>query len=94
MAFVPSCSCLGPAVFLINQIAFQAGPLSASLPAITAIDPLASIVLGVLLFDEQLHGTTWAAAGETAALLLLAFSIVKLARAEHLSSVPDAEART
>lgn len=72
---------LGPVGFIVNQVAFQAGPLSASLPAINAVDPLASIILGVLLFDEQLHGTAGAAIGEAIGLLALAWSIFKLARA-------------
>jgi hypothetical protein len=74
---------LGPAGFVLNQVAFQAGPLAASLPAITAVDPLASIVFGILLYDERLRGASWSAAGEAVALLLLALSVFKLARAEH-----------
>ena len=73
---------IGPAGLAVNQVAFQAGPLSASLPAITAVDPLASILLGVLLYDEKLHGTPLTAAGETIALIVLALSVVKLAAAE------------
>lgn len=42
---------------VLNQLAFQAGPLSASLPAIQTIDPILSVVLGVVVYDEQLrHG--------------------------------------
>lgn len=74
---------IGPVGFVLNQIAFQAGPLSASLPAITAVDPLASVALGVLLYDERLHGTAWAAAGAAIALLLLTWSVIHLARAEQ-----------
>jgi len=44
---------IGPSGLLVNQVAFQAGPLSASPPASTAVDPLASIVLGLLLFDGK-----------------------------------------
>ncbi len=74
---------IGPAGFAVNQVAFQAGPLSASLPAITAVDPLASIVLGVLLYDERLHGTPVTAAMEAVALVVLGLSVFGLARAEH-----------
>lgn len=83
---------IGPVGFLVNQVAFQAGPLSASLPAITAVDPLASIVLGVLLYDEKLHGTPVTAAGEAIALVVLALSVFRLARAEHRESEPPAAA--
>lgn len=71
---------IGPAGLLINQLAFQAGPLASSLPAITAVDPLSSIVLGLLLYDEQLHGRPLAATAEALALAALAVAVVRLAR--------------
>jgi hypothetical protein len=37
---------------IAGQLAFQAGPISASLPAISTTDPLLSIVVGVVVFDE------------------------------------------
>ncbi len=74
---------IGPAGLLINQVAFQAGPLAASLPAITAVDPVASIVLGLLLFDERLHGRPLAATVEGIALAVLAVAVVRLARTER-----------
>src|SRR5262245_24285186 len=41
------------------QSAFSAGPLHASLPAITAAEPLAGITLGVLVFGDVVHITPW-----------------------------------
>lgn len=83
---------IGPIGFAVNQVAFQAGPLSGSLPAINAVDPLASIILGVLLYDEKLHGTPLTATGEAIALVLLALSVFRLARAEHCEPAsPPAE---
>jgi drug/metabolite transporter (DMT)-like permease len=41
-------------VFLA-QMAFQAGPLAASLPATATTDPLVSVMLGVVVFDERLR---------------------------------------
>lgn len=53
---------------LLNQLAFQAGPLSASLPMISSVDPLVSVVIGVFVFDERVrHGLA-----AVAALILLA----------------------
>lgn len=41
----------------VNQVAFRSGPLSASLPAIATVDPIASVVLGVVVFNETVrHG--------------------------------------
>lgn len=77
---------LGAAGLFLNQLAFQAGPIAASLPATAAVDPLASIALGVIVFDEQVRRL----GGGSILLLLLAVlatSIVALAR-----SVPPDDA--
>ncbi len=38
---------------VLNQLAYQAGPLNFSLPAITSVDPVVSLVIGVAVFDEH-----------------------------------------
>ena len=38
---------------VLNQLAYQAGPLSFSLPAITSVDPVVSLVIAVAVFDEH-----------------------------------------
>ena len=38
---------------VLNQLAYQAGPLSFSLPAITSVDPVVSLVIGLAVFDEH-----------------------------------------
>lgn len=61
----------GAGGLLLNQLTFQAGPLAASLPAISTVDPLFSIALGVIIYDEQIrHGLT-AGVGLGALLLVL-----------------------
>lgn len=42
---------------LLNQSAFQAGHLVASLPALTAVTPLLSSIIGLTLFGEHLGAT-------------------------------------
>ncbi|MHA4849939.1 DMT family transporter [Rhodococcus sp. MSC1_016] len=39
----------------LQQRAFQVGPLSASLPALTIAEPLAAVFLGMTVLDERLH---------------------------------------
>jgi hypothetical protein len=57
------------------------GPLAASLPAISTVDPLFSIALGVIIYDEQIrHGLT-AGVGLGALLLVLGVAIIQLSRA-------------
>jgi hypothetical protein len=41
---------------LLIQSAFQEGPLAASMPVIDSTEPAVAVVLGVLLFDEEIGG--------------------------------------
>jgi hypothetical protein len=72
---------LGGAGLLLNQVAFQAGPITASLPALSTVDPLASIAIGVAVYDEPIRRGLTASVGLTAALLVLGVAIIQLARA-------------
>jgi drug/metabolite transporter (DMT)-like permease len=38
---------------VLTQSAFQAGPLRASLPALTVVDPIVSVLIGMTAFHEQ-----------------------------------------
>lgn len=73
---------LGGAGLLLNQVAFQAGPMTASLPAASTIDPLLSVVVGVAVYDEKVH--TGPTGGFLLALLLVALgtAVFQLARLE------------
>jgi hypothetical protein len=65
---------------VLGQLAFQAGPLRASLPAIAIVDPLASIALGVFVYDEHLRPGVAAMTGELACLLVLCAAAIYLGR--------------
>lgn len=71
---------LGAAGLLLNQLAFQAGPLAASAPAIDTTDPLLSIIIGITVYDEPFHHSPAAAVGLAALLLLLVVAAIQLAR--------------
>jgi hypothetical protein len=45
---------------LVQQSAFQAGPLAASLPVMDAVEPTVAALIGVFAFGEHLS-TSWAA---------------------------------
>ena len=79
---------LGAGGLLLNQVAFQAGPLSASLPAIASVDPLLSIVIGVVVYDERIRHGLPAGIGLGVLLLILGGAVIALARAETPSSAP------
>jgi hypothetical protein len=71
---------VGIAGVLLNQLAFQAGPITASLPAIATIDPLLSIVIGVVVYDEQLRRGPGGGALLLILLLVLSTAVVALTR--------------
>jgi drug/metabolite transporter (DMT)-like permease len=71
---------VGGAGLVLNQLAFQAGPLTASLPAIATVDPLASVAIGVWVFDEHVRHGLAADAALAVLLVLLAIGVIPLAR--------------
>lgn len=74
---------------LLNQMAFQAGPLRASLPAMVTSDPLTSLVIGVAVYDETLRTGGWAVSGEAVGLAAVVVGAVALARMQHTDSRVD-----
>ncbi len=73
---------------LLAQLAFRAGPLTASLPAIAALDPVLSVALGVLVYDEPLRRGLLAQALELLALTGLALTAFALTGLETAPSHP------
>ena len=61
---------------MLTQAAFNAGSLSASQPALLIVDPLASIILGVLIFGEHLNSSPPAIASAGFALLVVFLGVV------------------
>ncbi|MDQ6936843.1 MAG: DMT family transporter [Actinomycetota bacterium] len=76
---------LGAFGLFLSQLAFQAGPLTASLPSMATVDPLLSIVIGVLVYDEHLRR------GPLSGLLLLGLMLLLATSVVQLSSVEGAE---
>jgi hypothetical protein len=72
----------GATGLLLNQLAFQAGPLAASLPAITVVGPLTAVLLGVVVYDENLRHTPLAIVGEVVFLGLFALAAIILTHRE------------
>lgn len=66
---------------LLNQSAFQAGHLAASLPALAVTNPVLSSIIGITLFGEQLGATGPLAVGVTlVAVLVMIGGTIALAR--------------
>jgi hypothetical protein len=79
---------VGAIGLFLSQLAFQAGPLTASLPAIATVDPLLSIVVGVLVYDEHIHRGPWSGFGLVVLMALLGASVIQLGKVDIDKPVP------
>jgi drug/metabolite transporter (DMT)-like permease len=71
---------VGAATMLLASHALAAGPLAASQPGFTILDPLSASLLGVFLFGEHVQTGPWDLAGEALALALVAAGAAVLSR--------------
>ena len=78
----------GAASLLLASHALAAGPLAASQPGFTIIDPLAASLLGVFLFGERMQAGVADLAGEAAGLALLVTGVSVLSHS-HLIHAED-----
>ena len=65
---------------IIQQSAFQAAPLPASLPVMDAVEPTIAVLIGVLAFGESLSRSPLALAGQAAGILALLTGVIVLDR--------------
>jgi drug/metabolite transporter (DMT)-like permease len=79
---------VGAAGIMLNQAAYQAGPLAGALPPLAIADPIVAIVFGVVAFDEALATTAPALAFQVLGFGAMALAIAKLA---HFSAGRDAQ---
>jgi hypothetical protein len=70
----------GAATMLLAAHALAAGPLAASQPGFTILDPLAASLLGVFLFGEHIRTDAGALAGEALALAVVIAGAATLSR--------------
>jgi hypothetical protein len=72
----------------LTQMAYRAGPLSKSMPALTVTDPAASVLLGALAFREKLAGTVGSLCLQVLGFLIMSAAAAQLARREAEDSRP------
>jgi drug/metabolite transporter (DMT)-like permease len=77
----------GAASMLLASHALSAGPLAASQPGFTILDPLTASLLGVFLFGEHIQVGALDLAGEVAALVLLIAGVSVLSHSQLVA--PD-----
>ena len=74
----------GAATMLLAAHALASGPLAASQPGFTILDPLTASLLGVFLFGEHIRTGAGALAGEALALAVVIAGAVTLSRSRLL----------
>lgn len=71
---------VGAAGLILAQLAFQAGPLAATLPATATVDPIASLAIGVFIYQENLRPGLGVGLALVLLLAVLVTAVVKLNR--------------
>src|SRR5437773_5497310 len=75
----------GAVTMLLASHALAAGPLAASQPGFTILDPLAASLLGVFLFSEHIRTDAAALAGEALALAVVIAGAAALSRSSLIA---------
>jgi drug/metabolite transporter (DMT)-like permease len=78
----------------LKQLAYRSGPLRFSLPIMILVDPLASVVIGVAIFDERFRHVPVAVLGEIFGLVLVAIAAVMLTRPDPVQSLAASKTLT
>lgn len=73
--------------FWLMQNAFNSAPLHASLPAVTAAEPTAGIVLGVVVFGDVVRISPLLVAVQIGGVVALVVGVILVARAPVLSNL-------
>jgi drug/metabolite transporter (DMT)-like permease len=76
---------------IVQQSAFQAGPLPASVPIMDATEPAVAVLIGVFAFGEQVSTTPLALAFEALGIALLVIGIVTLDRSPVVLELQGAD---
>ncbi|MEU2034357.1 DMT family transporter [Nocardia amamiensis] len=66
----------------LQQRAFQAGELAASLPAVTIAEPLAAVFIGITVLDERLRTTTVGLVITGIAVIVMCATTITLSRSQ------------
>jgi hypothetical protein len=76
---------------IVQQSAFQAGPLPASLPVMDAVEPTIAVCIGVFAFNEHVGSSPLALAVEAAGVIALLTGIVVLDRSPLIAEMQSSD---
>ena len=79
----------GTATLLLASHALAAGPLAASQPGFTILDPLAATLLGLFVFSEHIQTGALQLAGQALGLLLLVAGVTALSHSQLIDGETD-----
>jgi drug/metabolite transporter (DMT)-like permease len=79
---------VGSCALVLSQVAYRAGPMTASLPAINSVNPIVSVVIGWAVFDERFRVGLDHVAVEIPLLILVVIATAALSRRSALRSRP------
>ncbi len=82
----------GLAGLFLAQNAYHSGPITSSQATLTIVDPLASVVLGIMLFHDRLQTSAWEIAAEVIALIVLFSGVLLLSMSPLIGGSEDATA--
>jgi threonine/homoserine efflux transporter RhtA len=77
---------LGALGFVVNQRAFQAGSLTASLPTLTVVEPIVASLIGITMLHETLPtegALEWIAVVVSATAMVVATVVLSRSAARH-----------
>jgi drug/metabolite transporter (DMT)-like permease len=77
---------LGGLGFVVNQRAFQAGSLTASLPTLTVTEPVVAVIIGITMLDESIAADSvpgWLAVTAGAVAMIAATIALSRSAARH-----------
>jgi len=74
---------LGYVATAVSQMALQTGALAAAVSTQAAVNPVASLLLGILAFQERIHGDAAGVVGAIAGVAIMIAGVVVLASAEQ-----------
>jgi hypothetical protein len=73
---------------VLVQAALHVGPLSVSQPLLVILDPTASVLLSILLFQERYAGGPAAVAGSAVGFVVMCAGVVALTRTAPPTMLP------
>jgi drug/metabolite transporter (DMT)-like permease len=76
---------------VVTQHALQAGPIAASQSALLIVNPMASILMGILLFGDHLQTTRGRAAADALALGVMFVGLIVLSHSPLIASSAEDE---